>query len=212
MKIEDLAGVGPKSAPLFRELGIATAEDLLDYLPFRYDDLRFPTPSSALGQSGGEENAVGEVVGVKERRVRDLEIVEVRLRDASGDFTAKWIGRRRYVIGRFSAGMRLFVRGRVERSLAGPIVNVGHYAQLGEDEEYHGEMVPIYRASKELTTRKISAVVEKNLPRLLTLVGDDPLPQRIAKARKYPALPEAYRAMHAPRTPEEAAADRKSVV
>ncbi len=212
MKIEDLAGVGAKSAPLFRELGIATAEDLLDYLPFRYDDLRFPTPSTSLGQSGGEENAVGEVVAVKERRVRDLEIVEVRMRDASGDFIAKWIGRKRYVIGRFSAGMRLFVRGRVERTLAGPVVNVSHYAQLGDGEEYHGEMVPIYRASKDLTTRKISAVVEKNLPRLLSLAGDDPLPAEIAKARKYPAVREAYRAMHAPDSPEEAAAARQRFI
>ncbi|HEV7180487.1 MAG TPA: hypothetical protein VGN11_11470, partial [Candidatus Baltobacteraceae bacterium] len=135
MKIEELAGVGAKSAPLFRELGIATARDLLDYLPFRYDDLRFPTPASALGQSGaGEENAVGEVVAVKERRARDLEIVELRMRDSSGEFTAKWIGRRRYVVGRFSEGMRLFVRGRVERSFAGPVVNVAHYAQLDDDE------------------------------------------------------------------------------
>ncbi len=59
MKIGELAGVGPKSAPLFRELGIETSRDLLDYLPFRYEDLRLPTPSNASGRAGGEENAVG---------------------------------------------------------------------------------------------------------------------------------------------------------
>ena len=57
--IAGLSGVGPKSAALFRELGIDTAEALLDYLPFRYDDLRFPTPAARLGEAGGEENAVG---------------------------------------------------------------------------------------------------------------------------------------------------------
>ena len=60
--IAELSGVGPKSAALFRELGIETAEALLDYLPFRYDDLRFPTPALRLGETGGEENAVGLVV------------------------------------------------------------------------------------------------------------------------------------------------------
>src|SRR5579872_5314124 len=159
--IEDVDGVGPKTAPLFRELRIATARDLLDYLPFRYDDLREPTPSVQLGASGGEENAVGEVVTVKERRVRDLEIVEVRLKDAHGTFMAKWIGRRRFVIGRFSAGMRLFVRGRIEPSLAGAVVNVSQYEILGERESYRGEIVPVYRASKDLTTRKIASVVKK---------------------------------------------------
>ncbi len=193
MKIEELAGVGAKSAPLFRDLGIATAEDLLDYLPFRYEDYRFPTPSTVLGATGGEENAVGHVVAVKERRARDLEIVELRMRDDSGDFTAKWIGRKRYVVGRFTVGMRLFVRGRVERTLGGVVVNVSHYAQLGEDEEYQGEMVPVYRASKDLTTRKIGAVVEKNLAKLLGLAGEDPLPPSIASSHGFPGLRDAYR-------------------
>ena len=69
------------------------------------------------------------VTGVKERRVRGLEIVEVALRDDAGrPFAAKWIGRNRYVYGRFREGMRLFVRGRVERNLTGPVVNVAQYA------------------------------------------------------------------------------------
>ncbi|MEO9169618.1 MAG: ATP-dependent DNA helicase RecG [Candidatus Baltobacteraceae bacterium] len=212
MKVEELRGVGAKSAPLFRELGVASAHDLLEYLPFRYDDLRFPTPANALGQSGGEENAVGEVVAVKERRARDMEIVELRMRDETGEFTAKWIGRRRYVVGRFSPGMRLFVRGRSERSLAGPLVNVAHYEQLGKDETYRGEMVAIYRASKELTTRKIGLVVAKNLDSLLALSGDDPLPPDLARRRKYPELREAYRAMHAPREPQEARVARERFV
>ncbi len=209
----DLAGVGPKSVALFRELGITTDRELLDYLPFRYDDLRFPTPSSRLGSTGGaEENAVGVIEHIRERRVRGLEIVEARLRDDHGVFVAKWIGRNRYVYGRFRAGMRLFVRGRVERTLAGPSINVTHYAQLGDDETYHGEMVPIYRASKELTTRKIAAVVEKNLPALLALVDEDPLPQALRERKGYPALREAYRAVHAPRAPEEAERARESFI
>lgn len=204
--------MGAKSAPLFRELGISTAHDLLDYLPFRFEDLRFPTPSAQLGATGAEENAVGHVVSVKERRVRDLEIVEARMRDESGEFIAKWIGRRRYVVGRFHEGMRLFVRGRVERTLAGAVVNVSQYAQLHEDETYHGELLPVYRASKDLTTRKISAVVRKNLPRLLEFTGEDPLPPPVAHAHEYPALREAYRAAHAPDTPEEAALARERFI
>ena len=49
LDIGDLAGVGPKTAPLFRELGIDTASALLEYLPFRYEDLRFPTPGATIG-------------------------------------------------------------------------------------------------------------------------------------------------------------------
>jgi len=212
LPIESLGGVGAKSAPLFRDLGIHTARDLLDYIPFRYDDLRFPTPSNKLGTNAGEENAVGVVTQVKERRVRGLEIVEVRLRDDAGEFTAKWIGRNRYVIGRFSEGMRLFVRGRTERTLAGPALNVTQYSQLRDGETYHGEMVPVYRASKDLPTRKIASVVAKNLPRLIGVTGDDPLPPGVACDRKYGTLASAYHAVHAPATPEEAQAARERFI
>ncbi len=212
LPIESLAGVGAKSAPLFHDLGIHTAHDLLDYLPFRYEDLRFPTPSNKLGASGGEENAVGVVTQVKERRVRGLEIVEVRLRDDTGEFTAKWIGRNRYVIGRFSEGMRLFVRGRTDKTPAGAAVNVAQYSQLREDETYHGEMLPVYRASKDLPTRKIASVVGKNLPRLVALAGDDPLPPAVALERKYGTMASAYHAVHAPSTPQEAQVARERFI
>jgi ATP-dependent DNA helicase RecG len=211
--IASLAGVGPKTAPLFRELGIGTAQALLDYLPFRYDDLRYPTPARQLGTSGSEENAVGRVTGVKERRLRGLEIVEVQLVDDAGDtFAAKWIGRNRYVYGRFHEGMRLFVRGRVERSFVGPVVNVTQYASLENGEVYHGEMVPVYRASKDLATRKIAAVVKKNLPRLLDAASDDPIPLEISRERSYAELRDAYRSLHAPKTPEEAQQARERFI
>lgn len=211
--IADLGGVGPKSASLFRELGIDTAQALLDYLPFRYDDLRSPTPAARLGEAGGEENAVGRVLAVKERRVRGLEIVELQLRDDAGDlFTAKWIGRNRYVVGRFREGMRLFVRGRVERIFSGPVVNVGHYDTLGESEAYRGQLVPVYRASKELASRKIAMVVKKNLANLLDLAPPDPLPPALAEQREYGSIRDAYRAIHAPQTPEESERARERFV
>ncbi len=211
--LEQLAGVGRKSVELFAELGIATARELLEHLPFRYEDLRFPTPAARLGEAGVEENAVGRVVSVKERRVRGLEIVELQLLDdGGGTFAAKWIGRNRYVYGRFREGMRLFVRGRVERTFSGPTVAVTQHALLAEGEPYEGELVPVYRASKDLATRKIATVVRKNLTRLLELLPADPLPPALAAARRYPTLRDAYRAAHAPRTPEEAERARERFV
>ncbi|MBV8198846.1 MAG: ATP-dependent DNA helicase RecG [Candidatus Eremiobacteraeota bacterium] len=213
VRIEDLSGVGPKSGPLFRELGLDTPRAVLEHLPFRYDDLRFPTPAARLGETGGEENAVGNVVAVKERRVRGLEIVEVHLADDAGDrFSAKWIGRNRYVYGRFRGGQRLFVRGRVERTFSGPIIAVTHYEQLGEEAEYRGELQPVYRATKDLSSRKIATVVKKNLSRLLEFAPLDPIPPAIATVRRYSSLRESYRAVHLPESPEEASCARERFV
>jgi ATP-dependent DNA helicase RecG len=211
--IANLAGVGPKTALLLHELNIDSATALLDYLPFRYDDLRFPTPAARLGESGGEENAVGRVGAVKERRIRGLEIVEVQLADDAGDrFVAKWIGRNRYVYGRFREGMRLFVRGRVERTFSGPVMNVVQYGTLAEGEPYRGDLIPVYRASKDLASRKIASIVKKNLPQLIASAPIDPLPPNVAAARHYGSIADAYRAVHAPDTPEEAESARERFV
>jgi ATP-dependent DNA helicase RecG len=217
LAVADLAGVGEKSARFFAELEIATARDLLDYFPFRYDDLREPVQAAELraaaNNGAGEVNALGRVIDVRERRVRSgMEIVEVRAEDPSGAFVAKWIGRHRYAIGRFHPGMRLFVRGRLERSLIEPIVNVAHYRVLQPGEIYRGEMVPIYRASKDLPSRKIASVVRRNFERLLAEAGDDVVPARIAEDRNFPALLDAYRMVHAPHSPDEAERARERFV
>ncbi|MGH7736429.1 MAG: ATP-dependent DNA helicase RecG [Candidatus Tyrphobacter sp.] len=204
--IGDLAGVGERSEPLFRALDIATPRDLLDDFPFRYEDLREPMLAANLVErTDAEVNALGEVETVRERRARSgIEIVEVRLRDSSGTFLAKWIGRRRYVYGRFREGQRIFVRGRLERTLAQPTINVSHYRILASGEVYRGELVPVYRASRDLASRKIAAVVKKNLRALLDECGADVLPAALSRERGFPSLRDAYRAVHAPATPREA--------
>ncbi len=103
-----LSGVGPKTAPLFARSRDRNGSQLLDYLPFRYDDFRFPTPARRLGESGGEENAVGRVIGIKERRVRALEIVEVQLVDDE----------RRHVYGEMDRAQSLRLRTFSRRNAA----------------------------------------------------------------------------------------------
>jgi len=217
VNLEDLAGVGKETAGRFKELGIAKASDLLNDFPYRYEDLRVVTLAAELATAtqredeSPEENAVGRIVWVRERRARRLAIVEAELTDGSGTFVAKWFGRS-YLMGALRKDMRLFVRGRTQRTLAGAVMNVAMHKVLGEDETHRGELVPIYSAGKDLTTRKIRQVVQRNLDKLLTLAGDDPLPKAILKKRKYPELREAYREMHAPRTSEGAQAARERFI
>lgn len=210
-QITTLAGVGKETGERFAELGIRTPEDLLNDFPYRYEDLRFPTPASQLAENESEQNAVGNIVWVRERRARNLAIVEAELQDDTGTFIATWFGRS-YLIGALKKGMRLFVRGRVQRTLAGAKINVSTHRVLGEDEEYRGEMVPVYSASKTLTSRKIHQVIQRNLPRLLQLADEERLPKALLLEHGFPPLREAYRLMHAPDTPEEAAKARERFI
>jgi ATP-dependent DNA helicase RecG len=184
---------------------------LLNDFPYRYEDLRFPTPAAKLGASESEENAVGTIVWVRERRARHLAIVEAELQDESGTCIATWFGRK-YLIGALKKGMRLFVRGRVQRTLAGAKINVATHRVLAGDEEYHGEMVPVYPASKSLTSRKIHQVISRNLPQLLELTSEEPLPAVLLREKNYPPVHKAYRALHNPQTPQEAELARERFI
>jgi len=90
--------------------------------------------------------------------------------------------------------------GRVERIFSGPVVGVAHYEVLGENEPYRGELVPVYRASKELATRKIAMVVKKNFSHLLSSLRR-PVAAGPCRATGYGSIQEAYRAVHAPDAP-----------
>lgn len=217
MKLQELSGIGADTAERFRELGIETAYDLLNHFPYRYDDLRKATPAAELARSqlndetSSEENAVGTIVWVRERRARRLAIVEAEIADESGSFVAKWFGRS-YLMGALRKGMRVFVRGRTQRTLAGAVMNVSIHKVLSGNGEYRGELVPIYSASKDLTSRKIRQLVTRNLEKLLALAGDDPLPETIRRRRKLPELRQAYREMHAPTTPDGAEKARERFI
>ncbi len=203
MRLADLDGIGKGTLEKFAELGITTPDDLLHDFPYRYEDLRHPTPAAQLGASEGEENAVGTIVWVRERRARNLAIVEAELQDPSGTFIAKWFGRT-YLIGALKKGMRLFVRGRVQKTLAGASMNVSSHKVLDAGETYRGEVIPVYSASKSLTSRKIHQVVARNLETLIANAPGDPLPPALRAQREYPELAQAYRDVHAPREPQAA--------
>ena len=211
LRLADLAGIGKGTVEKFAELGITTPGELLDDLPHRYEDLRYPTPARDLAAGESEQNAAGTIVSVRERRARHLAIVEAELQDESGTFTAKWFGRA-YLLGALKKGMRLFVRGRVQKTLAGPVINVGTHKVLEPGEQYRGEVVPVYPASKALTSRKIRQVIQRNLPKLLSELPPDPLPAQLCASRGFPALIQAYRALHAPDDPQSAEKARERFI
>ena len=64
--VESLRGVGPKRAPSSARFGLATVEDLLYHLPFRYEDRRALHAARARCALGDEATTVGEMARVRE--------------------------------------------------------------------------------------------------------------------------------------------------
>jgi ATP-dependent DNA helicase RecG len=143
-----------------------------------------------------------------------IPIVTAELEDDTGRLRATWFGRRGFA-GKLAIGDRVFVHGRVQaKRTRGALtieLNVLHHKVLGEDEEYQRTIVPIYRASKELSSRAIATVIERNFASLEGFVRDV-LPPDLLAARGYGPMREAWRELHRPSSPEAAASARERAI
>ncbi len=215
----DLRGVGPEVARKFAVLDIRTPRDLAQTYPRDYKDWRTPTPiaeivRAALARAEGtEEIVVGRIVRVGEFRAR-VPIVSADIEDDSGRIKVTWFGRRG-LAGKLVVGERLFVSGRAAvRRTRGAVaveLNATSHRVLAEGEPYVGAIVPVYRASKELTSRVIAATIERNADTLAATLPDA-IPPTVLRARGYASLREAWRDAHQPPTLEAAARARERLV
>jgi ATP-dependent DNA helicase RecG len=197
-------------------LEIRTPLDLAFAFPRDYKDWRNPSPlgeivrralaRSAAGETeSSEEIGIGRVVRTSEFRGR-ISIVSAELEDDSGRLKATWFGRRGFA-GKLAAGDRVFVHGRAQvkrtRGALGVELNVLEHRVLREGEEFSGRVVPVYRATKELSSRAIALTIERNFDPLGALVRET-IPNEVLRKHGYGPLREAWRAAHRPESPEEA--------
>ena len=186
-----------------------TPDDLLRHIPRAYRDWRQPMPIATLTE--GEAVIVGTVLRVKERRGRGrFQLVTAMLQDDSGAIEAKWFGQR-FVAGKLAPGDRLFVAGRVAGRGFLREINVTAHRVLRENEEWEGEIVPVYAATKDLQTRTIRAAIAKNLDRLIA-AHTDALPPSLVRRYGFPPLARAWRDVHAPRDLDEAVRAKERIV
>jgi ATP-dependent DNA helicase RecG len=180
---------------------------LLAYLPRAYRDWRVPQAIGTLAV--GEAVILATIVRVRERPGR-FPLVSADLADDTGTIVAKWFGRR-HLFGKLTAGERLFVTGRVARGAHGLEINVTNHRPLGPGEAYAGEIVPVYGATKELSSRQIRTTIAKNLPTLIAR-RMDALPPALARKFDFPPLAAAWRDVHAPADPAAVDAARRRII
>jgi ATP-dependent DNA helicase RecG len=222
--LRELRGVGPELARKLAAMDIHTPRDLAETYPRDYKDWRRPTPiaeivrtalaeASSPDSAAAEQIALGRIVRVWEFRGR-VPVVNAELDDGTGRLKATWFGRRGFA-GKLNAGERVFVHGRAafKRSRTGAAVelNVLNHRTFGEGEEFVGEIVPVYRASKELSSRAVATLIERNFEALAGCVRET-LPPAVAALHGYGTRRQAWRDAHRPATPEAAAAARERLV
>jgi ATP-dependent DNA helicase RecG len=185
--------------------GLLTVEDLLSYVPFRYEDR---SNMKTIGQLAPGEMAtvIAEVKSAKLAGIqrRNLGLFEVRFTDASrATLLGKWF-HGRYLQDILLPGLRVALFGKIEFDSYTGELTVLHpeFEILTEDDAegdaalHVGRVVPIYEAAGKLTTRMLRSLTH----RVLQSVAPQPdeLPSYIRQRLKLPDRWTAVRETHFP--------------
>src|SRR5271170_2377950 len=159
--VQMIKGVGPQRAELLAQRGVHTLGDLLNYLPFRYEDrIRFANIKEVLpGNVYTLRVKVLSGQAVRGMRGRDA-IYHLLVQDATGSLPCKFF-HGQYLENRLKAGQSLILHGKVEidklrparREMVNPQMEILGDQELDSTET--GRIVPIYEAIGTLGSRAI---------------------------------------------------------
>src|SRR5258708_21968172 len=148
-------GIGPRYAELLAKLGLLTHDDLLHFVPRRYEDRRHLKPVSAA-QEGEATTVRGKIHSAKPGRWGSLKL-EITVGPATLEstkdlLTARWYGFRPYGI---KEGGDVFLFGKLTRDKKGRwTMNNPDYEMAHDDAESHihiDRIAPIYNLTEGLT-------------------------------------------------------------
>ncbi|HEX4037429.1 MAG TPA: ATP-dependent DNA helicase RecG [Acidobacteriaceae bacterium] len=115
--VQFVKGIGPTIAAMLGEKGVASVEDLLMHLPFRYEDRLNPRTLSEL-KPGETASVIAEVRGAALLRTKRMPIFEMTVGKGLQSLKCMWF-HGSYLEGRFHAGQMVALYGKVEASRSG---------------------------------------------------------------------------------------------
>ncbi|HXJ13918.1 MAG TPA: ATP-dependent DNA helicase RecG [Candidatus Limnocylindrales bacterium] len=202
-EVRMVKGVGPQRAELLGKRGICTLEDLLNYLPFRYEDrIHFSRIKDV--QPGGTYTLRARVMSgqaVRGMYGRDA-IYHLLVQDDSGSLPCKFF-HGGYLEDRLKPGQQLILHGKVEidklrparREMVNPQIEVLSSEEVDSTEM--GRIVPIYEAVGTFGSRMIRRAIYNTLQNLDSNIPDV-LPSELREKLHYPSRREALIHTHFP--------------
>ncbi len=211
--VQYVKGIGPRLAEVLAAKGVTTVEDLLYYLPFRYEDRINPRSIAEL-RPGEMATVIAEVRGSGLFRTprKGMQIFQMTAGQGRSSLTCLWFNAP-YLRDKFKAGQTVALYGRVEESKFGrsrlqlmqPQVEflTENGEQTPEDLAAQslevGRIVPIYESagSGKLTSRWFRRVIHGALAALDPALPDG-IPPAIRKRLALMPRYEAFRLAHFP--------------
>ena len=203
--LQFVKGIGPRIAQTLQEKRIATIEDLLYHLPFRYEDRLRPQLIEDL-KPGEMASLIGEVRGMALLRTRRMPIFEMTVGQGLSKVKCMWF-HGTYLKDRFKAGQWVALYGKVEASRSSnsfkmiqPQVEV--LPDDHDDEESKllevGRIAPVYETlGNKLASRWQRRVIWRVLEDLKGRIPET-LPTALCRRLDLPCREDALRWAHFP--------------
>ena len=216
--VQYVKGIGPRTAPVLTEKGISTVEDLLYYLPFRYEDRANPKSIADL-LPGQMASIIAEVRASHLYRTRSgMPIFELVVGQGMRSIVCTWF-HGTYLKDRFKPGQMLALYGKVEegwgRAKARLQLMQPQIEMLGVSEDDPegllegrleqsveiGRIVPVYEAIGKLNSRWFRNTMHRVLQELSPEIPDG-IPAALREQMQLIGRREAFQQAHFPNAGE----------
>src|SRR5947208_12665872 len=174
--VQYVKGIGPRLAKILAGKGIHTVDDLLHYLPFRYEDRLNPRSISEL-RAGEMATVIAEVRTSGLFRTRRMPIFQMTAGQGRSRLRCIWFNGT-YLKDKFQPGQMVALYGKVEDNRGELELRQPQFEIIGEGEEEAeqkvaqsleiGRIVPIYDSAGQgrLTARWFRRVIHAALENL----------------------------------------------
>ncbi len=212
-RVQYVKGIGPRLAEVLAAKGIATVDDLLHYLPFRYEDRLNPRSVGEL-RAGEMATVIAEVRHSGLLRTRRMPIFQLTVGQGRSRLKCIWFNAG-YLQDRFQAGQMVALYGKVEEDRDGQLqIMQPQFEILGDINEEGGadeaekkaaasleigRIVPIYESTGQgkLTPRWFRRIIRWALDNLNPNLAD-PIPAIVRAHLSLVSLREALGKVHWP--------------
>ena len=202
-EVRMIKGVGPQRAELLAQRGIYTLEDLLGYLPFRYEDRIHFSKVKEIQPNGTYTIRARVMSGQAIRTTRGrAAIYHLLVQDDTGSLPCKFF-HGGYLEGRLKPGQLLVLHGKAEidklrparLEMINPQIEVLTSEEMDSTEV--GRIVPIYEAIGTFGSRQIRRAMYGAV-QLIDPRMPDILPHQLRTRLGYPGRSEALIHTHFP--------------
>ena len=207
--LEQIKGVGPKTAQALAAAGLKTISDALDFLPRAYDD--YSTAVNIADLQPGKVTVKARCESVSTRIVRrGLRITTAVLVDKSGKVKAVWFNQP-YRETQLKSDAEFIFSGQFgmqynRYQINNPSVELAKEIAKTAAENNSG-IQPVYKSIKNIRPKTVQDLM-KNIRPIMDFLPET-LPENIIRRQKLVSRSEAVKFLHAPKTHEEISRGRE---